>query len=79
MASARGRVGSHRPGDRGAAAQRIVDEAADGVAVAGAGEAMGFAPVCERDRHRLVPGHDRFENFDGSRDARAGLHWLIPP
>ena len=42
-------VSSHRPGDRGAAAQCIVDEAADGIAVAGAGEAMGFAPVCERD------------------------------
>ena len=68
------RVGTERPGERSAAAERVVDEPADGVAVAGAGEAMSFAPVGQRNSDGLIAVEDRFQNLDRGRDPGSGFH-----
>ena len=75
---ARGRVAVHLRGERPPAAQGVVDEVADGGAVAGAGEAVALAPVGERGRRRPVPAQDLLEHLDGGLDVGARPHGLRP-
>ena len=64
---------AHQIGARGPAAQRVVDEAGDRGAVAGAGEAVREAPVLERIGGGTALGLDVGEHLDGGgqRPARA--------
>jgi hypothetical protein len=65
---------AHHEGSRGFAPQGVIDEARDGGAVAGAGEAMREAPVLERIGSRAPPRLDIGKHLDGSRQAGPGRH-----
>ena len=59
---------------RRAPAQRIVNEAGDRRAVAGAGEAVRKAPVLERIGRRTAPRLDVGQHLDRGGKTRAGRH-----
>src|SRR5262249_7446466 len=61
-------------GARGAPAQRVIDEAGDRGAVAGAGEAVREAPVLERIGCRPPPRLDLGNDLDGGGEAGARRH-----
>ncbi len=69
-----GRVASHLRGNGVSAAQRVIDEIADGGPVAGAGEAAGLGPVGESLGRRAVTGEDVVQHLGGRADARAWPH-----
>ncbi|BAQ45288.1 conserved hypothetical protein [Methylobacterium aquaticum] len=69
-----GRVLAHDPGGGGAAAQRVVDERGDGGAVAGAGEAVGEAPILEGVGDRAAALGDVGQDLDGGGEAGARGH-----
>ena len=71
---ARGRVVAHQIGGRGAAAQRVIDQAGDAGAVAGAGEAVRQAPVLQRVGGRPPARLDVGQNFDCGGKPRARRH-----
>ncbi len=56
---------AHEPGGRRFAAQRVVDQAGNRGAVAGAGKAMRQAPILERIGRRPPPRFDIGKNLDG--------------
>ena len=68
------RLLAHEERRRRAPAQRVVDEARDRGAVAGAGEAVGKAPVLERVGGRPMARLDIGEDFDRRGDARSWRH-----
>ena len=68
--TARGVSSPMSQADEALAAQRVVDEAGDGGAVAGTGEAMRQAPVLERVGRRPRPRLDVGEHFDRGGQAR---------
>ena len=65
---------AHDPGGRAFLPQRVIDEARDRGAVAGAGEAMREAPVLHRIGRRAAPGVDVGQNFDRGGGAGGGDH-----
>ena len=65
---------AHDPGGRAFPAQRVIDEARNRRAVAGAGEAMRQAPVLHRVGRRAATRLDVREHFDRGGDARGGGH-----
>ncbi len=65
---------AHDIGARRPPAQRVVDEAGDRGAVAGAGEAVRKPPVLERIGGRPPPRLDIGDDLDGGREAGAGRH-----
>ena len=65
---------AHDPGGRAFPPQRVIDEARDRGAVAGAGEAMRQAPVLHRVGRRPAPGVDVGEHFDCGGGAGGGDH-----
>ena len=68
------RVGAHDECRGSLAAQRVVGQPGDGGAVAGAGEAVGEAPVLQRIGSRAPPCRDIGQHLDGGGDARGGGH-----
>ncbi len=73
-----GRVSAHAPGDRRAAAKRVVDEVADGGAVARPGEAVRHAPVPQRLAGRAVARIDVGQHFRRSGDQARDPHAVKP-
>ena len=73
-ASARGVSAPITQAAGGAPAQRVVDDVADGGAVAGAGEAMGHAPVLQRLGDRAVARLDGVQNLDRRGQPSALSH-----
>ncbi|MET4847713.1 hypothetical protein ABIF62_008208 [Bradyrhizobium japonicum] len=67
-------IGIHQEGARGIAAQHVPDQAGDGGAVTGAGEAVRGAPLLQR----LGRGHavllDGVDQFDGCGQPGSGSH-----
>ena len=68
------RLRAHQPGRRGLAAERVIDEAGDGGAVAGAGEAVAKAPVLQRVGGGAAAGVDVGEDLDGGLNAGGRDH-----
>ena len=68
------RLGPHEIGARGAAAQRVIDEAGDRCAVAGAGEAMRQTPVFQRIGRGPASRFDIAEDLDGGGKPRGRRH-----
>ena len=59
---------------RSAAAQRVIDQIADGGAVAGAGKAMADAPIAQRLGGRALARLEIGQNFDGGGKASGKVH-----
>ena len=68
------RVGAHQKSARRTPAQRVVNEAGDGRAVARAGEAMRQTPALERVGRRAALALKISENFDGGGEPRGRRH-----
>ncbi len=68
----------HQIGVRQFHAQRVIDDIADGGAVAGACEPMGEAPVLERICDGASPRLDIRQNLDGSREPPTQSHPFTP-
>ena len=71
-----GRGFAHDPGGGAFLSQSVIDEARDGGAVAGAGEAMRKTPVLHGVGGGTAAGADVGENFDGCGGARGGGHGI---
>src|SRR5271165_4691983 len=67
---------AHDPGGRAFPSERVINEARDRSAVAGAGEAMRKAPVLHRVGRRPTPDLDVGKNFDCGGGARGGSHGI---
>ena len=74
ISTARGLCLAHEPGRRGLAAQRVIDEAGNGGAIAGAGKAMREAPILERIGRRTPPRFDVGKNLDGGGKSGRRRH-----
>ena len=68
------RLGAHHKGGGGLAAQRVIDQAGDGGAVAGTGKAVRKAPILERSGRRTTLNLDIPENLDGGGNTRGWRH-----
>ena len=70
---------AHDPGGRAFLAQRVIDEARNRRAVAGAGEAVREAPVLHRIGRRAATRLDVGQHFDRGGDAGSGNHGVKKP
>ncbi len=67
-------LGAHDPGARRTPPQRVINEAGNGRAVAGAGKAVCHTPALERIGGWPALALDGGEYLDGSRKTRARSH-----
>jgi hypothetical protein len=65
-------------GGRKFLAQGVMDEIADGRAIAGTGEAVRQAPILQRVGRRPPPFLDILQHFDGRANPSAKAHDLAP-
>ncbi len=72
------RVRIEQPGRRPLSAQGVVDDVADGGAVAGAGEAVRQAPILQRVGDRAVSPLDVLQHLDRCRQPSAKSHVRHP-
>ena len=70
---------AHDPGGRAFLAQRVIDEARNRRAVAGAGEAVCEAPVLHRVGRRAATRLDVGQHFDRGGDAGSGNYGVKKP
>ena len=73
-----GRIAAHAVGVAGALAQRVVDQIADGGAIAGAGEAVVETPGLQGLGHRAMTLVDVVDDLDGGRQPAGQPHQLPP-
>ena len=72
------RILAHCEGVARPAAQRVVDQIADGGAIARPGEAIVETPALERLGHRPMPPVDVVEHLDGRRQPAGQPHQMPP-